>query len=92
MRNNPWLGTDWAHWLEIAGPLDMPKDRPYMNKLGMLSTTDASKLLIPVLRLLKADDSLHLVGAEMSTESYLNHIWGRDRPDKGQTRTAEVML
>ncbi len=92
MRDNPWTNTGWDRWLDISGPLDMPKPYASINELGMLDRTDRLKLFIHVLELLKTDHSIHLAKADMSAQSYLFYISGRDKPDEDRFRAAEVTL
>ncbi len=86
MRNNPWLETCWEHWMDVSGPLDMPRPYASINELGMLDRTDRLKLLVPLLSLLKKDQSIHLVKANTSVQSYLVDITGKDRLDGDHQR------
>ena len=70
----------------------MPKPYAFINELGMLDRTDRLKLFIHVLELLKTDHSIHLAKADMSAQSHLFYISGRDKPDEDRFRAAEVTL
>ena len=92
MKNNPWPDTYWEHWLDISGPLEMPKPFASIDELGMLDVSDRIKLFTSMLRLLKMDHSIHLAKADMSMQSYLFYISGRHRPDGDLPRTTEVTM
>jgi|GEM_PF-3666547 len=82
MRDNPWTNTGWDRWLDISGPLEMPDGYHSIYELGRLDGVDRFHLLVSVLGMLKADDRLHVVRAEIPVELYLNGVmtWSKHRP------------
>ena len=82
MNNNPWAGSDWKCWLNLSGQLETPNGRPSIDKLGRLSGADTREVLLPLLVMLKTDDKIHLVKADMPAWLYMDGVmtWSKHMP------------
>jgi hypothetical protein len=83
MRNNPWSDIGQERWLDISWQPEAPNGTPSIKKLGKLDVGDSRGIFVPLLRLLKGNESIHLVDMAISEWSYVNGAMAWASPSPG---------